>query len=152
MTTLDWARELRHSGRGERIEALPYAVLLGVIADHDGSDFKLIMPYREPLIGSPGRLHGGAIAGLLELAALATLVLALPEDEALPEIKPVTVSVDFLREGGMRDTFAAATITKLGRRIANLRAVAWQYDYSRPIAAANLNIVLARGEEPLARD
>ena len=27
---------------------------------------------------------------------------------------------------------------------ANLRAVAWQYDYSRPIAAANLNIVLAR--------
>jgi uncharacterized protein (TIGR00369 family) len=144
MTTLEWANELRRSGRGERIETLPYAVMLGVIADHDGSDLKLIMPYRETLIGSPGRLHGGAIAGLLELAALSTLVLALPEDEALPEIKPVTVTVDFMREGGMRDTFASATITRLGRRIANLRAVAWQYDYSRPIAAANLNIVLAR--------
>ena len=144
MTTLDWANELRRSGRGERIESLPYAVMLGVIADHDGSDLKLIMPYRESLLGSPGRLHGGAIAGLLELAALSTLVLALPEDEPLPEIKPVTVTVDFMREGGMRDTFAAATITRLGRRIANLRAVAWQYDYSRPIAAANLNIVLAR--------
>ena len=144
MSTLEWANALRRSGRGEKIDTLPYAVLLGVIADHDGSDFKLIMPYREPLIGSPGRLHGGAIAGLLELAALSTLVLALPEDEPLPELKPVTVTVDFMREGGMRDTFAAATITRLGRRIANLRSVAWQYDYSRPIAAANLNIVLSR--------
>ena len=144
MSTREWADALRRSGRGDKLGSLPYAVLLGVVADHDGSDFKLIMPYREALIGSPGRLHGGAIAGLLELAALATLLLALPEDEKLPEIKPVTVTVDFMREGGMRDTFAAATITRLGRRVANLRSVAWQYDYSRPIAAANLNIVLAR--------
>jgi uncharacterized protein (TIGR00369 family) len=144
MTTLEWARSLRASGRGDRLDALPYAATLGVLSDHDGSDFKLVMPYRDELLGSPGRLHGGAIAGLLELSALATLLLAMPEDEALPGLKPVTVTVDFMREGGMRDTFAAATITRLGRRIANVRAIAWQYDYSRPIAAANINFVLDR--------
>ena len=123
----------------------PYARGLNVAIDGamDGRAV-LIMPWSVRVMGRPGFVHGGAITGLLELAALSTLVLALPEDEPLPEIKPVTVTVDFMREGGMRDTFAAATITRLGRRIANLRAVAWQYDYSRPIAAANLNIVLAR--------
>jgi acyl-coenzyme A thioesterase PaaI-like protein len=144
MTTLDWANALRASGRGERIDSLPYAAKLGVLADHDGSDFKLVMPFQDSLIGSPGRLHGGAIAGLLELSALAAVLLALPEDETLPGLKPVTVTVDFMREGALRDTFAAGTITRLGRRIANVRAVAWQYDYSRPIAAANINFVLDR--------
>lgn len=144
MTTLAWAKTLRTARRGERLDSLPYAATLGVISDHDGSEFKLVMPYSDRLLGSPGRLHGGAIAGLLELSAIATLLLALPEDETLPGLKPVTVTVDFMREGGMRDTSAAATITRLGRRIANVRAIAWQYDYSRPIAAANINFVLDR--------
>ena len=145
MTMLNLANALRRSRRGEKFDSMPYAVLLGILVDHDGDDLKLIMPYREALIGAPARLHGGAVAGLLELAALSTLLLALPADEPLPALKPITVTVDFMREGGMRDTFAAATITRLGRRIANLRSIAWQYDYSRPIAAANLNIALDHG-------
>lgn len=145
MTMLEWAAALRACGRSEPIGGLPYAALLGALADRDGEDFKLIMPFRPSLIGAPGRLHGGAIAGLLELAALSSVLLALPEDEALPNPKPITVTVDFMREGVERDTFAAGTVTRLGRRIANVRAQAWQYDHSRPIATANLNFLLDRG-------
>lgn len=144
MRMAEWAAALRACGRSEPIGGLPYAALLGVLADRDGEDFKLIMPFRQSLIGAPGRLHGGAIAGLLELAALATVLRALPEDEALPAVKPITVTVDFMREGVERDTFAAGTVTRLGRRIANVRAQAWQYDHSRPIATANLNFLLSR--------
>lgn len=142
MRLRDWAAALRDCGRSEPVTGLPYAAMLGVLADRDGDDFKLVMPYRQSLIGSPGRLHGGAIAGLLELAALATLLRALPDEEPFPVPKPITVTVDFMREGVERDTFAAATITRLGRRIANVRAQAWQYDHSRPIATANLNFML----------
>jgi acyl-coenzyme A thioesterase PaaI-like protein len=54
----------------------------------------------------------------------------------------VTVTVDFMREGTPIDTFAAAEVTRLGRRIVNVSSRAWQYDRSRPIAAANLNFLL----------
>jgi acyl-coenzyme A thioesterase PaaI-like protein len=54
----------------------------------------------------------------------------------------VTVTVDFMREGSPIDTHAAATVTRLGRRIVNVSSLAWQYDRSRPIAAANINFLL----------
>lgn len=140
---------LRAGPRGVALDLLPYPRLLGVVLDGggDGGDdgVRLRMPFGEALIGAPGRLHGGAIAGLLELAGMAALLLALPGDEPLPRFKPLTATVDYLRAGAMRDTYAEATITRLGRRVANLDAVAWQYDHTRPIATAKLNIILARG-------
>jgi hypothetical protein len=33
-------------------------------------------------------------------------------------------------------------VTRLGRRIVNVSSLAWQYDRSRPIAAANINFLL----------
>ena len=136
---------LRGGGRGIVLDMLPYARLLDVRADVDGDDVALFMPFHERLIGAPGRLHGGAIAGLLELAAVARLLVAL-DDAVPPLLKPVTVTVDYLREGGSQGTHASATLTRLGRRLANLHSVAWQYDHGRPIATANLNILLDRGE------
>jgi uncharacterized protein (TIGR00369 family) len=115
----------------------PYAALLGLHAEAD----QLVMPFATALIGAPGRLHGGTIAGLLELAALRA-VLAELEDGVTA--KPVNVTVDYLREGRPEDTRAAATILRLGRRIANVRAEAWQAARDRPIAAARLNILLQR--------
>ena len=136
---------LRGGGRDIALDMLPYAHFLGVRADVDGDDVRLVMPFDDRLIGAPGRLHGGAIAGLLELAGIARLLVALRDEAVPPLLKPVTVTVDYLREGTAQATYAAATLTRLGRRIANLHAVAWQYDHHRPIAAANLNILLDRG-------
>ena len=60
-------------------------------------------------------------------------------------MKPITVTVDYMRGGTNRDTFATAEIQRLGSRIANVEAVAWQTERSSPIASARLNFLLDRG-------
>jgi uncharacterized protein (TIGR00369 family) len=117
----------------------PYAAMLGIRRGEDGG---FVMPFSPHLIGSPGRLHGGTVAGLMELAANVAVREALAD--AAVVLKPVTVTVDYLREGAMEDTFAKAHINRLGRRVANVRVEAWQADADRPIAAARLNIILER--------
>lgn len=122
----------------------PYADLLGATLDHDADGAPvLLMPFGDHVVGRPGFLHGGAIAGLLELAALATLRHALGDEPV--GIKPVTVTTDFQRGGRPEQTRAAATVTRLGARVANVEAVAWQDDRTRPIATARLNCLLERG-------
>jgi acyl-coenzyme A thioesterase PaaI-like protein len=59
------------------------------------------------------------------------------------------VTVDFMRGGRERDTYAAAIISRLGNRIANVEAIAWQEGRDKPIASARMNLMLrraARGE------
>ena len=101
------------------------------------------MPFREEVVGRPGFLHGGAIAGLLEFAALGTLYDALREEDGV-SAKPINVSVDFMRGGTDTETYAAAVITRLGRRVANVEAHCWQEDRAKPIAAARMNLLLKR--------
>src|SRR3569623_289010 len=118
----------------------PYAALLGLRTERGEAGERLwIMPFAAPVVGRPGFLHGGAIAGLLEFAALGTLYDALEEGV---RVKPIDVSVDFMRGGVDHDTFASATITRLGYRAANVEAHAWQQDRARPIAAARMNLLL----------
>lgn len=126
------------------LDAIPYAGRLGVVAELAGDRTTLLLPFAEPLIGAPGRIHGGVLAGLLELAAIVTLFRTLPADQPIPRLKPITVTTDFMREGTPVDTRAAAVVTRLGRRVANLRATAWQADPARPIAAATMTVLLAR--------
>ena len=121
----------------------PYAELLGLRTERSEDDALLwIMPFREAVVGRPGFLHGGAIAGLLEFAALGTLYEALGEGGAA---KPINVSVDFMRGGTDHDTFASAVVTRLGSRVANVEAHAWQQDRDKPIAAARMNLMVRRG-------
>ena len=103
------------------------------------------MPFREDVVGRPGYLHGGAIAGLLEFAAFTTLWRVLDDDDVV--VKPITVTVDFMRGGSDHETCASATIERLGARIANVEAFAWQEDRSSPIASARLNFLLERSQE-----
>jgi uncharacterized protein (TIGR00369 family) len=127
------------------IQALPpYAALLGLRAERS-ADGELIwtMPFGERVVGRPGFLHGGAIAGLLEFAALGTLYDRLgPSDQA--RLKPINVTVDFMRGGGEHETYATATISRLGNRVANVEAHAWQLDRAKPIAAARMNLLIRR--------
>ena len=123
----------------------PYAELLGLSTRRSGDGELLwVMPFREAVVGRPGFLHGGAIAGLLEFAALGTLYDALGEGDGV-KVKPINVTVDFMRGGAEHETFAAATVTRLGNRVANVEAHAWQQDRARPIAAAHMNLLLKRG-------
>ena len=122
----------------------PYAQLLGLSTKRgDDGGLLWVMPFRDEVIGRPGYLHGGAIAGLLEFAALGTLFDVLGEEEV--NAKPINVTVEFMRGGVDHETYAAATISRLGNRVANVEAHAWQQDRTKPIAAAQMNVLLRRG-------
>lgn len=122
----------------------PYAAFLGIVAEPqaDGPPL-LVMPFADDVLGRPGFLHGGAIAGLLEMAAIVGLSHAL-EQEGGGRIKPVNVTVDYRRGGRDRPTFALGIVSRLGTRVANVDAVAWQDARDRPIAAARMTYLIAR--------
>jgi uncharacterized protein (TIGR00369 family) len=120
----------------------PYAHTLGIEPlDHEGERL-FRMPFGDVVLGRPGFLHGGAIAGLLEFAAMATLLRQIGESTA--RVKPINMSVSFMRGGTEQDTFAAAIVTRIGGRVANVEAHAWQQDRAKPIAAAQLNLLVRR--------
>lgn len=123
----------------------PYARFLGISTRRsDRGELQFVMPFGNVVLGRPGYLHGGAIAGLLEFAALGALFDRLGSRDGIT-VKPVNVTVNFMRGGVDHDTFAAATVTRLGNRIANVEAHAWQHERDEPIAAAQMNVMLKRG-------
>lgn len=123
-------------------ELPPYAQLLQLRTERiEDGGLLFVMPFHDDVVGRPGYLHGGAIAGLLEFAAYGALAHAVEGRQVT--LKPISVTIDYLLGGKNRDTFAAATIARLGARIANVEAVAWQKERSVPIAGARINFLLA---------
>jgi uncharacterized protein (TIGR00369 family) len=122
----------------------PYFQTMGFATERDPEGrLVLSMAYERNKMGRPGFLHGGAIAGMLEAIAYATLAEASGEDDR-PLIKPVNVTVTYMRGGRDALTHARATIERLGKRIVNMEAMAWQDDPATPIAVAQINVLLAR--------
>lgn len=116
-------------------------------------------------------LHGGAIGALLESTAILTVLLRAelarpspaasvppaaaagdrtggeqvvePRREATLHIpKTISITVAYLRTGRPVETFAIAEVSRLGRRVATVRASAWQEDRTRPIAEATASFLL----------
>jgi uncharacterized protein (TIGR00369 family) len=116
------------------IARIPYARFLGVRAELKGDELTLLLPYSEHLLGNPllPALHGGVVGALMELTALTQLAIASKSDK-FP--KTIDIGVDYLRSGKPVDTFARAKVIKIGRRIANVQAEAWQGERGQPIAA-----------------
>ena len=124
----------------------PYAKSIGItVAGVENASPLLALDFDSKLEGRPGFLHGGAIGGLLEMAALSALRLALEARAPSLRIKPVNVTVEYLRGGTRQRTFARGKVTRAGRRIANVSAEAWQDDPAKPIAVAWMNVLLAEG-------
>lgn len=124
-----------------RFLGAPFVKYLGIDLELRGDELTLVMPYRETLIGNivlPA-LHGGTLGALLELTAIATV--AVKQRQAhLP--KTIDITIDYLRSGRPVDTYARAKVTRLGRRIASVRAEAWQHERGDPIAALNGHFLL----------
>ena len=120
----------------------PYAQLLRLSVGDGADGPRITMPFHDDVVGRPGMLHGGAIAGLLEYAAFTTLARAIGDDSVV--LKPVTVTIDYMRGGREAESHAEAVIERLGNRIANVEAIAWQDDRVKPIAAARINFLLER--------
>lgn len=123
----------------------PYGEMLGISRVEGAAEPGTLRLMATPELGGrPGFLHGGVIAGLLELACYEALYIELGVSEGV-KIKPINVSVDFLRGGLMTETFASARIVRIGQRIANATAEVWQDDRARLIATARMHLLLDRG-------
>ena len=120
---------------------IPYAEFLGVRTETDDKGLITVLPFRDDIVGNAAlpAVHGGVVGAFLELAALVQL-LEQTDGERVP--KPINMSIDYLRPAGPRDTRARAEIVKHGRRIANVRVLAWQDDPNKPVAAGIGNFLL----------
>lgn len=125
----------------------PYAQALGIaVADDAGEAPVLWFDYSERVSGRPGFLHGGAMSGLMEMAAIAALQAELDRRGEAVKLKPVNVAVEFMRGGTEQRTYASGTVTRAGRRVALVQATCWQDDPSKPIALAQMKVLLSASE------
>jgi acyl-coenzyme A thioesterase PaaI-like protein len=128
--------------RGARaLELVPYARFLGVVLAETTGGPICLLPFRDDLVGNAAlpALHGGVVGAFLELTALVGLI-EQTDSERVP--RPINFSVNFLRSVGPRETRARAEIVKHGRRIANVRVIAWQDDPAKPVAAGVGNFLV----------
>lgn len=162
MTTIDAQvkqEEQRDAILAAWITSIPYNQFIGVAFDRMGDELTARLPFQQDLIGNPflPALHGGVIGAMLELTALTQLgwdsvwtILEAGGPEAarvtagkFPAIpKTIDISVDYLRSGRPRDTFARARVHKAGRRVANVHVEAWQDSRDRPVAALRGNFLM----------
>jgi len=124
------------------IDRVPYACFLGIELRVQGEELTFILPRKESNIGNPTlpALHGGAVAGFMEQAAIIFILLEMGE----PRVpKTIDFTIDYLRAGHFRDTYAECRITRLGRRIANVHISAWQKRREEPITIARAHFLLS---------
>ncbi len=126
---------------------IPYAQFLGMRAELAGDEMTAILPYSDRLIGNPTlpAIHGGVIGAFMEMTAVAQLSVA---QGLVRQPRTIDVTIEYLRSGRPRDTFARATIKRSGRRIANVQVEAWQDTRSAPIAALHGHFLIASADSP----
>lgn len=143
MTFADTIAAARAAGDpGAIARAIPYANFIGIDASLDGETVICALDGDGPIVGNPAlpAIHGGVIGAFLEHAALMQLIWDLAPG---PLPRTINVSVEYLRRGGLERTCARALVTRRGRRVANVRAEAWQSDRERPIAVAHGHFLVA---------
>jgi uncharacterized protein (TIGR00369 family) len=135
------AAALKRGDYGTMIEAVPYAAYLGISVESDDAERRYRMAYRDDLVGNAhlGALHGGVVAGFLEQAALFEALVSQSQ-RRIPRV--IDFGVDYLRSARSQDLFAACRVVREGRRVAQVRAEAWQRDRERPVAAARAVFLL----------
>src|SRR5665647_1750310 len=110
----------------------PFARCLGIRPGENGT---LVMPFSPKIIGNPilPAIHGGMTGAFLETTAIVGVTRELAVS-ALP--KPIGLTINYLRSGRARDSYASASIVKQGRRVVAFETQAWQDDPTKPIASA----------------
>ncbi len=144
--------ELREQGRVNDLEALldhiPYARFIGLEVHQLGDEVITELPPQAHLTGNPNlpAVHGGVVGAVLEMTAILQLIHDT-DCERLP--KTVDVSFNYLRPVRSDTiTYGRATVTRQGRRVANVRCELWQNERNRVVANSHGHFVLA----PLAAD
>lgn len=143
MSTPEILRYTRETGDFSRmLVSIPYAGFIGLQCDRFGDDLIFRLPPKKQNIGNPilPAIHGGVIGGFMELSAAIYLMMS---QETLRMPKIIDFSLDYLRAGLDRETFAECHLTRQGNRVANVMVNAWQKSRNQPIATARAHFLLA---------
>lgn len=146
--TREELRQACEQGDYERLlVAIPYARLIGVECTRQGNEWLFRLPANKDNIGNPllPAIHGGVIAGFMELAAAVHLLIA---NQAAGVPKIIDFSLDYLRAGQFRDTYARCQVWRQGRRVANVAITAWQDAEAEPIATARAHFKVQESSVP----
>jgi uncharacterized protein (TIGR00369 family) len=129
---------------GNPLIKLPiYARTIGVEIDSwDGNSPVLAIEYSNDICGNPGMFHGGAVGGLLDMAAVAAVDADLRTRNSNAQLTPVSSTVEYLRAAGEERAFVSAKIIRAGRRLANVQATLWQGSRDKPVAISIVNILI----------
>lgn len=126
---------------GPLIEQIPYARMIGMQVMRLGEEMIFHLPVNKDNIGNPilPALHGGVLAGFMELGAMLQLMVTM-NSPTFPKI--IDFSVDYLRAGLSRDTYATCQVWRQGRRVGNVALTAWQTCSDEPVATARAHFKL----------
>ncbi|GIX22125.1 MAG: thioesterase [Gammaproteobacteria bacterium] len=124
---------------------VPYAQALGLRIRTTPQGRCYHMPYAEHLLGNPQRpsLHGGALAGFLESAALLEVIVRHAQ-RRVP--KPVDFSIDYLRRATAAECVARVEVVREGRRAVLVRADCHQGRPENLVAQARVHLLLEAPE------
>ena len=127
------------------VELPPYAEGLRIVSESEEDGAPLLMvDFSRRVMGRPGFIHGGALSGLMEMAGFAALRAELARrGESERKLKPVNIAVEFMRGGTEQRTFAKGRVVRAGRRVAVIDCEAWQDDRAKPIALAQMKILIS---------
>jgi uncharacterized protein (TIGR00369 family) len=128
------------------LAAIPYARFLGLRAELAGDEMTAVLPFAEHLVGNARlpALHGGVLGAFMEVTALMQLSIREPLRR---QPRTIDVTIEYLRPGRSRTTYARADVRKVGRRIANVQVEAWQDARASPVAALRGHFLLSLPEE-----
>lgn len=144
MNMADVLRETRETGDfAPLLESIPYAGYIGLQCERFGDDLIFRLPRKESNLGNPllPAIHGGVIGGFMEVSAAIYLMMS-QDTFRVPRI--VDFSLDYLRAGLDRETYAECHLTRQGNRVANVMITAWQRSRREPIATARAHFLLDR--------
>ncbi|WP_438991027.1 PaaI family thioesterase [Lentibacter sp.] len=144
-------KQRRDAALSALVHGVPYITFMGIEFDRRGDELTAVLPYDDKLIGNPmlPALHGGAISGFMEVAAVIGLGWSVLWDEIergemdaeevvkgqLPRLpKTIDFTIDYLRTGLPRDAYARAKVNRSGRRYASVHVEAWQDNRNRIFA------------------
>jgi uncharacterized protein (TIGR00369 family) len=98
----------------------PYAVLLGItVVELGDGRAVLALPFREEVVTVGRTVHGGALASLMDTAAMAAAWCGAPEPAKL-QGSTISLSVSYLAPAEASDVEAVAQVTRRGRSVVHV--------------------------------
>ncbi len=134
-------KTLCEGGWDDLMDKIPYAKFIGLSALSMGDEIIFKMSPLDSNTGNPvlPALHGGVIAGFMETAATLDMMMRL---DVIQVPKIIDLTVDYLRSGVMKDTYATCILNRQGRRVASVQVLVWQKSREVAIASARVHFLL----------